>query len=56
MRWRDRAYRASIAADYTRSPYPLQYYFEIEEAHTKTIYPGFAPDLANIPYFVVQSA
>jgi hypothetical protein len=49
------ASRAAIDADYTRSPYPLQYYFEIEEAKARMIYPGFAPDLANVPYFVVQS-
>jgi hypothetical protein len=56
MQQRTGAYRAAIDADYTRSPYPLQYYFEIGEAKTRTIYPGFAADLANVPYFVVQSA
>jgi hypothetical protein len=56
MQRRDRPYRAAIDKDYTRTPYPLQYYFEIGEAKAKTIYPGFAPDLANVPYFVVESA
>ena len=56
MQWRDRAYRATIDKDYTRSLYPLQYYFEIKEDKAKTIYPGFAPDLSNSPYFVVESA
>jgi hypothetical protein len=55
MQARAGAYRAAIDADYTRSPYPLQYYFEIGEAKARTIYPGFALDLANVPYFVVQS-
>jgi hypothetical protein len=56
MQPRAGAYRAAIDADYTRSPYPLQYYFEIGESQARTIYPGFAPDLANVPYFVVESA
>ncbi|MGD0498411.1 MAG: twin-arginine translocation signal domain-containing protein [Bryobacteraceae bacterium] len=46
------AYHASIPAPYTDSPYPLQYYFELQEAPDKAwFYPGFAPDLANLPYF-----
>jgi hypothetical protein len=56
MQWRDHAYFSAIAADYTRSPYPVQYYFEIGDAKSRTIFPGFAADLANVPYFVVQSA
>jgi hypothetical protein len=48
-------YRATIPAAYTDSPYPLQYYFEIRESAGKaSLYPGFAPDLANQPYFVVR--
>ena len=56
MQRRGGAYRASIDGEYTRSPYPVQYYFEIGDAKTKTIYPGFAMDLANVPYFVIESA
>lgn len=52
---RGNLYRASIPADYTDSPYPLQYYFEFKEGPEKAwLYPGFAPDLASQPYFVVQ--
>jgi hypothetical protein len=48
-------YRASIPATYTDSPYPLQYYFEVKESPEKVwLYPGFAADLSNQPYFVVQ--
>jgi hypothetical protein len=48
-------YRAIIPAAYTDSHYPLQYYFEVRESAEKAwLYPGFAPDLANQPYFVVQ--
>jgi hypothetical protein len=46
---------AAIPASYTDSPYPLQYYFEFRTAADQAwLYPGFAPDLANQPYFVVR--
>jgi hypothetical protein len=48
-------FRATIPAAYTDSPYPLQYYFEVRESAEKAwLYPGFAPDLGNQPYFVVR--
>lgn len=50
-------FRAVIPADYTESPYPLVYYFEVDPASGDTsLYPGFEPDLANQPYFVVRQA
>ena len=56
MRRRDNRWRAAIPATYTNSPYPLQYYFEIEQGpDSATLYPGLGPDLTNQPYFVVQS-
>jgi hypothetical protein len=46
---------ASIPADYTDSPYPLQYYFEFRTAPDKAfLYPGLGPDLTNQPYFVLR--
>jgi hypothetical protein len=48
---------ATIPAAYTDSPYPLEYYFEFRTAPDKAfLYPGFAPDLANQPYFVARRA
>ena len=48
-------YRASIPAAYTDSHYPLQYYFEVRQSAAQAwLYPGFAADLSNQPYFVVQ--
>jgi hypothetical protein len=48
-------FRATIPAAYTDSPYPLQYYFEVRESADRAgLYPGFAADLANQPYFVVR--
>lgn len=47
-------FRAAIPAPYTNSPYPLQYYFEVKhDSGSASLHPGFAPDLANQPYFVV---
>jgi hypothetical protein len=56
MQFRDEAWRAVIPADYTRSPYPLQYYFVVSQAAGKNIYPGFNPNLTGLPYFVVRSS
>ncbi len=48
-------YRAAIPATYTVSPYPLQYYFEVKAGQDRAwLYPGFATDLANQPYFTVR--
>ena len=49
-------YQATIPAHYTDSPYPLQYYFELrQEPASVWLYPGFAPDLTDQPYFVLRS-
>ncbi len=61
--WRDVAmergdggYRAAIPADYTDSPFPLEYYFEVTGASGRpTIYPGLGPKLCDQPYFVMRS-
>ncbi|HKV38480.1 MAG TPA: twin-arginine translocation signal domain-containing protein [Blastocatellia bacterium] len=48
-------YRASIPANFTDSPYPLMYYFELRERPGKAwLYPGFKADLTNQPYFVLR--
>jgi hypothetical protein len=57
MEARGKDYRATIPASYTESPYPLEYYFQLRESAEKAcLYPGFAADLANQPYFVVRRA
>jgi hypothetical protein len=55
MAWHDGAYRSVIPADYTRSHYPLLYYFAVHQAGGAAIYPGFSADLSNQPYFLVRS-
>lgn len=50
------AYVAAIPSEYTDSPYPLQYYFELKSAPDRAwLHPGFPPDLAGQPYYVVRS-
>jgi hypothetical protein len=48
---------ASIPAAYTNSPYPLQYYFQIQhDSGNATLHPGLGPNLTNQPYYVVRQA
>ena len=50
-------YRATIPADYTKSEFALQYYFELQHSPKQaSMYPGLGPDLTNRPYFVVEQA
>jgi len=46
---------AVIPGQYSDSPYPLQYYFELRDDKGRAwLYPGFDVTLANQPYFVVR--
>jgi hypothetical protein len=54
-RWQSGRYHGVIPAEYTDSPFPLLYYFEIDEAAGSAVYPGFDKDLSNQPYFLVRS-
>ncbi len=50
------AYVGAIPAEYTDSPYGLQYYFELRSAPDRAwLYPGFPADLSGTPYFVVPA-
>jgi hypothetical protein len=47
-------YTATIAADYTQSEFPLQYYFVLDEVKgAASMYPGFNKTLSNQPYFAI---
>jgi hypothetical protein len=55
MKPHDNHCRAEIPADYTNSPYPLEYYFEVRERPSSAVlYPGFSAGLNNQPYYVVR--
>jgi hypothetical protein len=48
-------WRAEIPHEYTQSPYPLQYYFELRAAPgSAVLYPGLGDDLTGQPYFVAR--
>ncbi len=48
------AWRAAIPADYTQSPYPLMYYFELDTGAPLTaLVPGFNATRSNTPYYSV---
>jgi hypothetical protein len=50
-------FRGAIPAEYTDSPYALQYYFEVREARSRAwLSPGLGPELDQQPYYVVQHA
>jgi hypothetical protein len=57
MELRDAIYRATIPANYTDSPFPLQYHFELRErSGAAWLYPGLKPGWQGQPYFVVRQA
>lgn len=52
---RDGAHLASIPAAYTDSPFALQYYFQVEDGTGHAwLHPGFGPDLAGRPYYLLR--
>jgi hypothetical protein len=51
-----RGFKAAIPADYTKSRYALEYYFELRrDAATAWLHPGFDANFGNQPYFVVMA-
>jgi hypothetical protein len=54
MRREGGAWTAQVPADYTQSPYPLQYYFEVRAAAGVALWPGFRSDFLGRPYFVAE--
>lgn len=49
-------YRQIIPGEYTDSPYPLLYFFEVHNPMGDAwMYPGLAPNLSNQLYFVIRA-
>ena len=46
-------WKAGIPAEFTRSPFPLQYYFSLDKA---AMWPGIGTNLAGQPYFVIRQS
>jgi hypothetical protein len=53
MQKSQQAYTAEIPGEYTNSPYPLQYYFELSNGSSAWFYPAFNATLSNQPYFAL---
>jgi hypothetical protein len=50
-------FSATIPAEYTDSPYPIQYYFDGRDGTGRVwLVPGFNAERSNQPYFVVRQA
>ncbi|HZG86719.1 hypothetical protein [Paenibacillus sp.] len=48
-------YEAVIPGDYTDSPFPIVYMFELSNVHGDAwLAPGFSEDLSNQPYYVLR--
>jgi hypothetical protein len=48
-------YATTIPGAYTKTDFPLEYFFEVRRADGMAgLYPGFTPELTNQPYFVVN--
>jgi hypothetical protein len=55
MRFGKALFTAAIPADYTASPFPLEYYFELRDAAgAAALFPGLKPDFSNQPYYAVR--
>lgn len=51
-----RGFKTAIPADYTQSPYALEYYFEFRrDAAATLLHPGFAANFGNQPYYVLMA-
>jgi hypothetical protein len=48
------SFQASIPADYTNSPFALQYYFELRTTSGAVLHPGFRDNFLGQPYFLVR--
>jgi len=48
------SWRTAVPAEYTRTAYPLQYYFEIRSAAGVALWPGFGTDFLGQPYLVAE--
>jgi hypothetical protein len=50
-------WQAIIPDSYTRTEFPLEYFFELRNSAGQAwLFPGFEPNLCNQPYFVLLQA
>jgi hypothetical protein len=52
-----KSFRAEIQGNYTKTQYPIQYYFELRDKPDNAwLYPGLTAKLTQQPYFVIRKA
>ena len=51
---KDGQFVTTVPATYTNSPFPLQYFFAVEQNGSAGMVPGLAADLCNQPYFILR--
>lgn len=57
MKGKDGVFQATLPSDDTRSPYPLQYYFELKrDPKNAWLYPGLGAQRTQQPYFLLRSS
>ena len=54
MRRSGAGFAAAVPGEYTGSPYPMQYYFELRTATAATLDPPLNATLSNQPYYALQ--
>ena len=47
-------YNAAVPGEYTQSPFPLEYYFELRGENLAWLFPAFNTTLSNQPYYAVS--
>ena len=47
-------FTANIPASYTKTPFPIQYYFEFIDNKISSFAPGFTKNLSNQPYYILR--
>jgi hypothetical protein len=48
------SYATEIPDDYTKSIYPLEYYFELRNSNAAWYHPAFNQTLSNQPYYAIS--
>lgn len=47
-------FSANIPAPYTKTPFPIQYYFEFTDENVSSFSPGLTMNLSNQPYYLLR--
>jgi hypothetical protein len=54
MTWDRDSYVGVIPGGYTATPYPIQYYFEMDDGEKSSLFPGLSSDPSSVPYITLM--